>query len=266
MAGHPIWYELMVPDVAGIAPMYRAVLGWAIPAQGMAMPSGSEYRMIVRGDGGNAGGVLTISPAMADQGARPTWLLYFHVADVDDAVATATKLGATVHMPPTTMPGTGRMAMLADPGGAPFYVMTPTPPPGQPDATSDLFDVASPGHCRWNQLDTADAARADAFYKALFGWNTDRSMPMGAAGDYRFIDCNGVNIGAINPVSTAGQPDRWLPYFGVADIDAAHAAALANGFMVQGAIHEVPGGDWIFQGRDAAGTALAFVGPKAGAG
>jgi predicted enzyme related to lactoylglutathione lyase len=266
MNGHPIWYELMVPDAAAVAPLYRAVLGWDIPATANAMPNGSQYRMIGRSDGGHAGGLLSLSPAMAADGVRPAWLVYFHTDAVDDAVAMATQLGAAVHMPPTTLPGAGRMAMLADPGGAPFYLMTPTPPPGQPDAKSDVFDADKPGHCRWNQLDTGDAGQADAFYKALFGWNTDQSMPMGAAGNYQFIEQGGVQIGAINPMKPAGEPDAWLPYFGVADIDQAREAALAHGFVITMDTHQVPGDDWIFQGHDPAGAAVGFVGPKKGAG
>ena len=39
--GQPIWYELMAPDPAAVAPFYRAVGGWEIPAAGNAMPNGS---------------------------------------------------------------------------------------------------------------------------------------------------------------------------------------------------------------------------------
>jgi uncharacterized protein len=62
MAGQPIWYELMTPDPGAVSQFYRAALGWEIPAEGGATATGREYRMIGRGDGGNAGGVLTLSP------------------------------------------------------------------------------------------------------------------------------------------------------------------------------------------------------------
>ncbi|MGC1271750.1 MAG: VOC family protein [Croceibacterium sp.] len=262
MAGFPIWYELMVPDAAAVAPFYRAVLGWQVADSGNQLPNGSEYRMIARADGGSAGGLLTLSPGMAEAGTRPCWMTYFHVADVDAAVAQAQELGATVHMPAVTMPGAGRMAMVADPWGAPFYLMTPTPPPGQPDAKSDLFDVERPGHCRWNQLDTSDEPGADAFYKAVLGWSSDRAMPMGAAGNYRFISVDGVEIGALNPMKLPETPDQWMPYFGVADIGQAHAAALAHGFTILQDIHEVPGGEFTFFGNDPAGARLGLVGKR----
>ena len=52
MSGTPIWYELMTPDPAAVAPFYRAVLGWEIPAEGHDMPNGSQYREVARAGGG----------------------------------------------------------------------------------------------------------------------------------------------------------------------------------------------------------------------
>ena len=260
--GSPIWYELMTPDPAGVTAFYRATLGWEIQAEGMQNPSGSEYRMIGRGDGGHAGGVLTITPGMSAGGARPGWLTYFNVDDVDAATAKAQELGATVHMPPMTMEGVGRIAMLADPQGAPFYLMTPAPPADRPDAQSDVFKPTTPGHCVWNELETTDEPGATAFYTALLGWNAGRTMPMGEKGDYRFVEAAGTQIGAINPWMADYMTLGWLPYFGVANIEAAKAAAEANGGTVTHEIHEVPSGDFIFTATDPAGAPLCFAGPK----
>ena len=91
------------------------------------MPNGSEYREIKRTDGGNLGGVLTITQAMRDGGARAGWIPYFHVKGVEEAVGRAEAMGATTHMPPTKM-HVGTLAMVADPQGAPFYLMDPVPP------------------------------------------------------------------------------------------------------------------------------------------
>ncbi len=260
--GRPIWYELMTPDPAAVAPFYRAALGWEIPAEGHAMPNGSEYREIKRGDGGFAGGVLTLMPGMAAGGARPGWLTYFNVGDVDAAVAQAQGMGASLHMPPSTMDGVGRMAMLADPQGAPFYLMDPTPPPDNPDAQSDVFQPKAAGHCWWNELETTDEPGATAFYTALLGWSAEQEMPMGERGVYRFVEAGGQPIGAINPYMADYMQLGWLPYFGVADIDAAKSAAEATGGTVYYEIHQVPGGDFIFAAADPTGAPVGFCGPR----
>jgi predicted enzyme related to lactoylglutathione lyase len=261
MTGMPIWYELLTPDPAGVAEFYRAVGGWDIPAQGNAMPNGSEYREIKRPDGGNLGGVLTLTEGMRQGGARPGWIPYFHVKGVDDACARAESMGGATQMPPTRM-HVGTLAMVTDAQGAPFYLMDPVPPAGQPDAKSDVWDREKPGHCRWNELATTDAPAAKDFYTRLLGWTSDRSMPMGERGDYLFLECEGNAIGAINPWIGEHQPPMWLLYLGVDSIARAVEAAKANGGTVINGPHEVPGGDHVFVATDPAGATVAFVGPK----
>jgi predicted enzyme related to lactoylglutathione lyase len=261
MTGRPIWYELMTPDPGAIAPFYRATLGWEIPDDGMTTPNGQDYRVIGRADGGNAGGVLKLTDAMRSGGARVGWLPYFHVADVPSAVQRAEAAGGTTWIGPMTLPQ-GAIAMLSDPHGAPFYVMDPIPPADQPDAKSDVFRAKAPGHAWWNEVQTSDEPGATAFYTALFGWTAENAMPMGDKGMYRFIEAEGEPIGAINPWQPAWMGIAWLPYFGVADIEAARAAAEANGGTIHSEIHEVPGGDFIFTASDPAGAPLGFVGRK----
>src|SRR3546814_15633668 len=87
--GDFIWYELITPDPDGAKAFYDAVAGWDIEPQ----PSGEmDYRMI-RVDGGNAGGVTRLTEDMAAHGARPTWLGYVGVDDVDAAAASVEKDG-----------------------------------------------------------------------------------------------------------------------------------------------------------------------------
>jgi predicted enzyme related to lactoylglutathione lyase len=261
MAGRPIWYELMTPDAAAVAPFYNATLGWDVQAQTTASASGHPYSMIGRADGGFAGGVLTLTQEMQDNGGKAGWLPYFHVDDVAASAEKAKSLGGTVWMGPVDM-GVGTMAMLGDPQGAAFYLMDPVPPPDQPDAQSDVFKSKAPGHCWWNELETSDEPGATAFYGGLLGWDTGQTMPMGERGDYRFIAHDGEQIGAINPWLADYMTVGWVPYFGVADIDAAKAAAEANGGTIHQDVHQVPGGDFIFVASDPAGALVGLVGSK----
>ena len=121
--GTPIWYELLTNDPERVKPFYKAIMGWDIVAHSDSATGGMDYRMLERAGGGFAGGSMTLTQDMKSGGAKPGWLIYFGVEDVDDSVAEAQRLGASIHMPPTTMEGVGRMAMLADPQGAPFYLM-----------------------------------------------------------------------------------------------------------------------------------------------
>src|SRR5919197_5283785 len=82
--GDFIWYELMTPDPEGSKAFYDAVVGWSF-GEGAAEYQG--YRMINTADGGFAGGVLPLTDEMQQHGARPIWLGYIYVADVDQAVS-----------------------------------------------------------------------------------------------------------------------------------------------------------------------------------
>jgi uncharacterized protein len=257
--GTPIWYELWTADVAKVAPFYQATMGWTIAADADSSANGMDYRMIERAGGGFVGGAMVLSEEMRGSGIGPAWQIYFGVDDVDDSVAEAQRLGASVKMPPVTMDGVGRMAMLADPQGAPFYVMR-----GASDEDSNVFSGMEPGGCRWNELSTNDAPAAVEFYRQLLGFGVDNFMPMGDAGKYVFIEVGGGAIGAIGPAMAPGARSEWLPYFGVGDIEAARAAAEASGGTVQMGPMEVPGGDWIVVATDPAGARVGFVGSRKG--
>lgn len=259
MAAGFIWYELMTSDAAGAAAFYNAVVGWSIPAQGHALPNGGTYRMIGRPDGGNAGGMLQLTDGMIESGAAPLWMAYVHTPDLTGMVAQAEALGASVQMPEVAMDA-GRMAMLADPWGAPLYVMDPTPPPGQPDAVSDVFSVDQPHRFAWNELAVPDPRAALAYYSTLFGWEAAGEMDMGQFGTYHFITADGVPIGAIH--GTAGTHAGWTHYIRVADVRAAAAAIRAHGGTITQELHEVPGGDMIVTGTDPQGASFALVGTK----
>src|SRR5206468_9111410 len=149
---------------------YDSVVGWNI---GEPVDEFQGYRMIGRSDGKFAGGVLPLTDEMREHGARPTWLGYIGVDDVDAAVASIEQAGGRTLMPATDIPTVGRIAMVADPQGAPFYVMKPIPPANDPNAQSDVFSVDQPQHVRWNELATADQDAAIEFYTRQFGWTQE---------------------------------------------------------------------------------------------
>ena len=72
--GNFIWYELMTGDTRAAGKFYGAVVGWTVADRADPQAGTQDYHMIVRSDGGFAGGVLNLSPDMQKQGAHPAWL------------------------------------------------------------------------------------------------------------------------------------------------------------------------------------------------
>jgi hypothetical protein len=257
--GSFVWYELITPDPDGAKAFYDAVVGWTIEATA-SFPNG--YRMIGRSDGKSAGGLLPLTDEMREHGARPVWLGYIAVDDVDDEVARIEADGGKALMPPFDIPDVGRVAMVADPQGAPFYVMKPIPPAGQPDAESDVFSVDQPQHVRWNELSTSEQDSAIGFYTRRFGWAQEGDMDMGEYGRYAFIQRGGLMIGAIMPRMPDMPVSLWTYYIGVDDIDRAAAAVNAGGGKILNGPMEIPGGEYALNGMDPQGAAFGLVGPR----
>ncbi len=67
------------------------------------------------------GGMMAIAPEWGP--VPPHWLIYFAVDDCNAKAATAQRLGASVQVPPTDVPGVGRFAMIRDPQGAVLAIM-----------------------------------------------------------------------------------------------------------------------------------------------
>jgi len=255
--GSHIWYELMTPDPVAATAFYEAIVpGWSF---GERNPGEIDYRMIGRSDGGNAGGVLRMGDDMREHGAKPLWLGYICVDDIDATIAQIESRGGKAHMPATDIAGVGRIAMVADPQGNAFYVMTPKPPEGGDKSVSDVFSSDAEQRVSWNELSTADPVAARQFYGDLFGWTSDDFMDMGEYGEYRFLDHDGTRIGAVCGVIPGGS-GGWRYYVQVPSISQAVEAVKACGGTIAVEPHEVPGGDYIIIGHDPQGAEFALVG------
>jgi predicted enzyme related to lactoylglutathione lyase len=252
--GDFIWYELMTSDAATAMAFYAAAVGWS--------HGGSDaYREIKAAGGEMVGGVLQLTPEMLSGGAHPGWYGYLAVDDVDAAVGSITAAGGKVFMPARDMPGVGRMAMVADPQGAPFYVMKDST-----GSTSTAFAETEPkiGHCAWNELSTTDPDAAKDFYGAQFGWAKDGEMDMGPMGKYEFLKASGGRfaLGAVMPKMPEMPVSMWTFYFRVQDIDKAVETIKANGGSILQEPMEIPGGDFSLTALDPQGAAFGLVGAR----
>lgn len=253
--GSFIWYELLTSDADAAQDFYGKVVGWTFGDSGQP---DMDYR-IINADSEGVGGMMAISAEMATSGARPLWLGYIGVDDVDESVAVIVKAGGAEQMPASDIPGVGRIAMVTDAQGAPFYVMR-----GETGQDSTAFAAAEPkdGHWAWNELATSDADAAIAFYTGLFGWRQEGDMDMGPMGKYRFFHHGPGMIGAVMPKPPEMPVSLWSYYARVPDIDVAIATIKAEGGQVLRGPDEIPGGEFSVNAMDPQGASFALVGPR----
>lgn len=261
--GNPIWYELQSTDPDASRAFYEEVIGWTVEAR----PAGEiDYRMIDTGHG-HVGGVMRLTEEMRAGGAKPGWLFYVGVDDVDASAATIAGAGGAIVMAPWTIPGVGRMALATDPHGVPFYIMRGDRGEGEGEGEGDstAYDRTGMGKCNWNELATPDQVAANAFYAEIFGWRYPDSMSMGPMGDYIFVQAGDHTIGATMPHRQEGPPPAWRFYFRAPDIEAAaDRVGRAGGTVLMGP-QEVPGGDRIIVASDPHGVFFGVIGPGQGA-
>lgn len=254
LQGSWIWYELMTPDPDGARAFYEAVTGWNMQSSHEDMP---DYSFIANADGGMTGGMFRLTPEMTKGGAQAGWFGYIGVDDCDAAVDAVIASGGSCVMPAEDIPMAGRIALVRDCCGAPYYIMTPAPSDGEGESTA--FSPTLTGRCAWNQLQAADQPRAVEFYTSLYGWGLPEPMDMGPFGSYQFITHDEVPIGAIMPKMPEAPASCWTHYFRVPAIVAARDAVIAAGGTIMQQPQSVPGGDWIIEGVDPQGAYFALV-------
>ncbi|MBC8093659.1 MAG: VOC family protein [Pseudonocardia sp.] len=215
-AGMPCWIDLGTPDLAAATSFYGSVFGWTF------VDMGEQYGhySIAQVDGRAA---AAIGPSQPGQPAA--WTVYLASDDADATAKLVADNGGTIVVDPMEIPGNGRMAVAFDASGAGFGIWQQTGMIG-----TEVYN--EPGSLIWEDARLTDAAAAKRFYATVFGW-TYEPVP-GAPDDYSTFAVDGETAGGIGGMmgSPDGTPSHWLPYFMVADVDAAFAAVTAGGGTV----------------------------------
>ena len=239
------WVDLSTPDSEGAKAFYGGLFGW-------------EFR-----DDEIPGGVYTMCfghgddvAAIVQQDQQPAhWNNYVAVTSAEETAAKARELGATVIEDPFDVMEFGRMAVLADPGGAMLCVW-------EPRAHIGAGRVNDLGCLSWNELQTRDPEAAGEFYSALFGWGIEPIEQDGML-VYTTIENAGSQNGGFMPMTEqhGDTPSFWLPYFTVSSCDeAVEKARVLGGALFAGPL-DLPAGRIAVVG-DPQGAAFAvFEGP-----
>jgi predicted enzyme related to lactoylglutathione lyase len=130
--GSMTWNELNTRDVDAAMTFYGEALGWEFE---IFEGEGAPYWLVKipnkkqgdpLSDDAYNGGMLTIGEDFpAEMPAH--WSVYFASADTDAAVAKVLELGGGVVAPAMDTPA-GKIAVVADPQGGAFNIITPPPP------------------------------------------------------------------------------------------------------------------------------------------
>lgn len=184
------------------------------------------------------------------RGARPHWLSYIYVNDVDAALAAMVQRGG-IALGPKWQNGEGlEAANVRDPGGA-VLSLAKAPQRGlTPSGPEITFRV----------LNTNDIEQAKRTYSELFGWHFHDAVDLRELGLFYPFSAEqaGPVLGAAGDI--AGRPGlhpHWLYQFEVADLDAAVERVRGLGGLVAER-HTMPSGTRVAICDDAQGAAFAL--------
>ncbi|WP_077801754.1 VOC family protein [Streptomyces sp. JHA26] len=251
VTGAPNWTDVGTSDIDGAASFYGGLFGWRFRSAG---PEAGGYGFFELDGRIVAGGARTTP----EQGP-PSWTVYFQVPDAEAAAKASERAHGGVLMRPMDVMGQGTVAMLADRAGAVFGVW-------QPGRLGGLGVAGETGALCWVELYTPDVAAAAAYYRAVLGLETS-AVTFPGAGTYTCVNPAGEGeesmFGGFVPL--ADDPletdAHWLPYFAVADADAAVARAGELGGAVRMPVTDVEGAGRLARLADPYGARFAVLRP-----
>jgi predicted enzyme related to lactoylglutathione lyase len=205
--GNPVvHFEICGPDEEPLVKFYGELFGWGL----RAVPGG--YTLVdTRGGGGVNGGI-----ARSETG-RAWSTFYVEVDDPQAFLDRVGRLGGTVVMPVTEVPGMVTYALFEDPDGLLVGLVKQEEPPEGVDLGPSAGEGAA---VDWFEVLGADAERSQGFYAELFGWTVGK-------GAYGQVD---TGVGGIGGGVGAGGEARWATvYASVPDVEQTLARAEALG-------------------------------------
>jgi uncharacterized protein len=191
--GVPCWVDTTQPDPEAAVAFYSGLFGWEF--ENVMPPDAPAPYFIGRLPGGDV--------AAVSSGEAAAWNTYVWVEDAEASAARVHAAGGTVLVPAMDVGDAGRMAVCADPSGAPFRVW-------QAGRHRGAAVVNEAGSLNFNDLNTRDVDGAAAFYGAVFGWEV---LP---AGDFSAWALPGYgdfleqrNPGMREGMASMGAPERF---------------------------------------------------------
>ena len=229
-AGAPCWVELFTSDPDRARNFYGEIFGWT------SEDAGEEYGGYI----GFAKDGHKVAGAMRNDGSDPNasdfWTVYLASKDVEQTVTSSNEHGGQVFVPVMDVVALGRMALLADAGGAAVGVWEP----GEHRGFEIWNETGAPG---WFELHTRSYDETVAYYCDVFGWTT---QVMSDTPEFRYtvLTDGDAQLGGVmdDSIFPDDAPGGWQIYFAVDDADATLAKVVELGGAIVMPAEDTPFG------------------------
>jgi predicted enzyme related to lactoylglutathione lyase len=216
--GEFVWHDLVTDDPSASRAFYGSLFGWTFDTGDGVDP---RYT-IIKHNGVPIGGIVRSDPTPGTDFIAQ-WLAYVVVGDLDGSVRVFRQQGGRVIREPRKLHKQLRVAVVADPQGAPLGLASGGP----------RFETATPpGLHRWLWMDyvARDAAAALTFYGASVGFRHQVSDTRQNF-TYYVLQTDRPRAGLFRS-PWRRETSAWLPYVRVADPGLMAAAAEELGATI----------------------------------
>ena len=221
LPGKFVWADLVTDDVAAARKFYAQLFGWTFRDLGGYAIAANDERPL--------GGLFQRPRPAGQDSAKPRWLGYLSVSNVERAQKAVTKAGGRVLAAPGKYPKRGEQAVFADPEGALFGVVK--------SSSGDPEDfLAEPGDWIWMQLMSRDGRQAAEFYRSVAGYEIVENSQPNRLSDF-VLSSKGYARATVRTIPPALDKVRptWLPFVRVRNVadSAAKAKDLGGKVLIE---------------------------------
>lgn len=205
LVGKFVWFDLFTQDLKSASNFYEELFGWSFyPAE-----FGRKIVNTITREGVPIGNAIQIK-RKKNKVRKSGWLSYMSVENVDASVKLVEQYHGTVYMRSKELPNRGRVAVVKDPQGAVFALITAS---GGDPPDKGIMENYWMGSELW----TSSVDSAINFYHLLVGYEKEL-VDVGTESKYCLLVKDGQLRAGMVKIPRDDIKPNWVPYIAVKDV------------------------------------------------
>ncbi|MDH4204011.1 MAG: VOC family protein [Desulfobacteraceae bacterium] len=205
LVGKFVWFDLFTHDLQIASHFYEELFGWSFyPAE-----SGRKLVNTIIREGIPIANAIQIN-RKKNKARKSKWLSYVSVEDVDRSTKLVEQNNGIIYMRPKELPNRGRVAVVKDPQGAVFAMITVLG--GDPPDKGVMENL-------WmgSELWTSHMDSALKFYHLLVGYE-QKLVDVKSDSKYCLLVKDGQPLAGMVKIPVDDVKPNWVPYIAVEDV------------------------------------------------
>jgi len=205
--GKFVWFDLFTNDLQTASHFYEELFGWSF----YPVESGKKIVNTITREGVPIANAIQIHQGK-NKVRKSRWLSYVSVEDVDRSAKLVEQNNGTIYRRPKELPNRGRVAVVKDPQGAVFAMVTVLGGDPPDKGMMENFWMGS-------ELWTSHLDSALNFYHLLVGYE-QKLVDVKSDSKYCLLVKDGQPLAGMVKIPGDDVKPNWVPYIAVEDVTA----------------------------------------------